>query len=156
MKKSTLYIIQGFICAGKSTFSRKLSHEKNAVHLNPDEWVSKLFDKTQYMQNWNDCFEKTVSHLWCKTKEYLKSGQDVIFDMGFWYRKERDYAREVAKDCDADMMHYYLKVPDDILKERIKATRPPEWVKIHLENFHLNKQRFEPPQPDERVIIINN
>ena len=156
MKKSTLYIIQGFIGAGKSTFSRKLAFEKGAVHLNPDEWVTKLYDKSVYTENWNDCFEKTVCQLWDKTKQYLKNGKDVIFDMGFWFKKDRNYAREVATECKANLTHYYLNIPDEILKERIKASRPPEWANMHLKNFDNNKKLFQPPEPDEKVIVITN
>lgn len=155
-KKTILYIIQGFIGAGKSTFSKKLSTEKNAVHLNPDQYVTKLFKKDEYMSNWNKCFDKTVEILWDKTKEYLKSGIDVIFDMGFWFKKDRDFARKVAEECSAECKHIYLFVPDEILKERIVATRPPQWVEIHLQNFEKNKKIFEEPQADENVIIIKN
>ncbi len=155
-KKATLYIIQGFIGAGKSTFSRKLALETGACHFNPDEWVSKLYNKEEYMKNWNECFDKAVRHLWERTKEALMDGHDVIFDMGFWYRKDRDFARMLASECNVDFKHYYLHVPDDILKERIISDRPHEWAKIHLANFDKNKKLFELPGGDEEVVIIDN
>ena len=156
MKQATLYIIQGFIGAGKSTFSRKLSQETGAIHLNPDEWVLKYFKQDEYMKNWDTCFESTVDKLWEMAKQYLNNGKDVIFDMGFWLKKDRDLARDVARKCNADCKLYYLYVPDNILKERIVADRPPEWAERHLQNFDNNKKRFEEPQPDENAIIINN
>lgn len=155
-KKATLYIIQGFIGAGKSTFSKKFSKETGAIHLNPDEWVTKLYNKDEYMKDWNKCFDATVVQLWEKTKEYLNSGVDVIFDMGFWIKKDRDFAKQVALECNANYKHYYLYVPDEILKQRIIANRPPEWAKIHLENFDKNKKLFDVPSADEDVTIINN
>ena len=155
-KKATLYIIQGFIGAGKSTFSRCLSKESDAIHLNPDEWVSKLYTQEEYKNDWNKCFEATVHKLWIKTKEYLSNGIDVIFDMGFWLKRDRDFARQIAQQCNADCKHYYLYVPDEILKERIVENRPPEWAKIHLENFDKNKKLFEIPSSDEDVVVINN
>lgn len=155
-KKTTLYIIQGFIGAGKTTFSRKLALETDAIHLNPDEWVSKLYSKEEYMKNWNMCFDETVNLLWNKTTEYLLSGHDVIFDMGFWYKKDRNFARTLANECKANFKHYYLYVSDDILKERIVSDRPKHWAKIHLENFDQNKQNFEEPEEDESPIIVNN
>lgn len=155
-KTAILYIIQGFIGAGKSTFSKKLSLETSAIHLNPDEWVTKLYEKDVYMNNWNECFEATLNELWKRTREYLNNGDSVIFDMGFWKKADRDYARNVAIECNAICKHYYLFVPDEILKERIVSNRPPEWAKIHLENFDKNKELFEVPTEDEDTITINN
>jgi len=155
-KKTTLYIIQGFIGAGKSTFSKKLSSEKMAVHLNPDECVSKLYKKSEYMNNWDACFNNTLNYLWQKAEELLKSGEDVVFDMGFWLKKDRDFAKALAKKCNSNFVHYYLYVPDEILKERIIKTRPPEWAERHIANFDKNKSFFEEPRSDEDVVVINN
>ena len=152
-KKSTLYIIQGFIGAGKTTFSKKLATKTNAIHLNPDDWVIKL--NKDYLKDWNNCFDKTLVILWDKTKEYLLSGKDVIFDMGFWLKKDRDFARKIAEETNSNIIHYYLSVPDEILKERIKK-RPKAWAEKHLQNFDLNKSKFELPTHEEQAIIIEN
>ena len=59
MKESrTLYIIQGFIGAGKSTYSAKLAERTKAIHLNPDKIVTEMFKKDEYMNNWESCFDK--------------------------------------------------------------------------------------------------
>lgn len=155
MAKATLYIIQGFIASGKTTFSKKLANEKNAVHLNPDEIVTKMYDKDYYMENWNICFDNAVSSMWDMAKQYLIKNKDVILDMGFWKREDREYARSIAKSTNAKYIHYYLYVPDEVLKERIIQTRPDEWVKLHLENFEKNKANFEVPK-DEDVVVIHN
>lgn len=154
-KKPTLYIIQGFIASGKSTFSRKLVQETGAIHLNPDSCVGEFFTEEETV-NWNYCFEKTVDILWQKAEKYLKNNQDVIFDMGFWYKKDRDFARQVASKCNANFIHYYLYVPDNILKDRIVSSRPPKWAELHLKNFDKNKKLFENPTEDENVVTISN
>ncbi len=156
MKKGKLYIIQGFIGAGKSTYSKKLQEKTGAIHYNPDEWVSKLFKKEEFMQNWNQCFDEVLRILWEKTKEDLKNGKDVIFDMGFWLRKDRDYARTIANECSAETELIFLNVPDEILKNRIVKDRPPELAKRHLQNFEENKKKFEIPQEYENATIIKN
>lgn len=154
--KPVLYIIQGLIGSGKTTFAKKLANETNAVHLNPDEWVTANYTKTEYMSNWNNCFDEALIRLWNKTIEYLKDGQSVIFDMGFWYRKDRNFARVIAKECGADFKHFYLNVPDEILKERILSSRPKEWADKHLANFDENKLSFEAPTEEENAEIIDN
>lgn len=156
MKQPTLYIIQGFICAGKSTFCKQLTKNIDAICYNPDQWVEKVFDKKQIQENWDSCFDKTVEIIWQKIKQDLLSGKNVIFDMGFWKKADREKAREISKNCNAKCVHYYLFVPDEILKQRITKNRPENWAKIHLENFEKNKQKFEIPEKDEDVIVINN
>ena len=154
--RGILYIIQGFIGAGKSTFSRRLAEETGAEHLNPDEWVGKLFSRNEYIKNWDECFDKTVARLWEKAEALLLDGKDVIFDMGFWMKKDRDFARKIANKCGSKCVHYFLFVPDEILQERIVLSRPPEWAEIHLKNFKKNKSKFEEPTKEENAIIINN
>ena len=151
----SLYIIQGFIASGKTTFSKKLSKEKNAIHLNSDEMVTKMYDKEYYMKNWDTCFDNALTTMWEKTKEYLLDNKDVILDMGFWKKADREYARNIAKECGVECIHYYLYVPDEILKERIINDRPSEWASIHLKNFDHNKSKFEEPD-SENVIVIHN
>ena len=156
MKKATLHIMQGFIAAGKSTYAQKLAMKEGAVYLNPDIWVIEHFSAENYMQNWNKCFSEAVNTLWEETKEHLSAGIDVIFDMGFWLRKDRDYAKMIAKKYNADFKHYYIYAPDEVLKQRIIETRPQEWAEQHLRNFNENKNKFQEPEEDENPIIINS
>lgn len=155
-RKQILYIIQGFIGAGKTTFSKKLSRDTGAIRLNADEWVVEHFSESEYNLDWNTCFDKAVSTLWGEAEKYLRAGQDVIFDMGFWKKQDRDFARDFAGRLGAECKHYYLYVPDEILKQRIINARPEEWAKKHLQNFDKNKSAFEEPKEDEDFIKINN
>ncbi len=155
MKKSTLYIIHGFIGAGKTTFSKKLASETGAVHLNPDEWCVKLFTPKNYEANWEKCFADTMDILWNKTKEYLGKGTDVILDMGFWDRQSRDAAKNLAIECNSYFKHYYIYVPDNIAKQRI-SLRTGKIAENNVKNFDEIKKRFSAPESDEDAIIINN
>jgi len=155
MKKPILYIIHGFLGSGKTTFSKKLSLETGAVHINPDEWCMKLFDKKNYEQHWEKCFDETVNILWEKAAEYLSNGTDVIFDMGFWDRQSRNHAKSIAAKCNSDFKHYYLYVPDDIAKERI-LSRSGKIAENNVRNFDEIKKLFSEPDSDEDAIIINN
>lgn len=155
-EKPKLYIIQGFIGAGKTTFSKDLATQKSATHLNPDNIVSETFTKEEYMKDWDKCFDHAVEKMWKTAKENLNQGKSVVLDMGFWKKEDRNKAREIAKECEAEAKHFYLKVPDEILKERIISTRPEHWAKIHIQNFEKNKQNFEEPTEDENVEVIQN
>ena len=110
-KKATLYIIQGFIAAGKSTFSNKLKKETDSIHLNPDEWVTKMYEYDYYMSHWEECFDNTLDHLWKLTKEYLTGNKNVIFDMGFWTTESRKEAIKKALELGFFPIIHYIYAP---------------------------------------------
>ena len=57
-----------------------------------------MYEYDYYMSHWEECFDNTLNHLWKLTKEYLTGNKNVIFDMGFWKKEDRDYARKIANE----------------------------------------------------------
>lgn len=153
--EATLYIIQGFLGAGKTTFSKRLALKTGAVHLNPDEVCVSLFRREEYERNWDECFRKTLDLLWQKAEEHLKAGKDVIFDAGFWDRKSRDDAKSFARKCDCRCVHCYICVPDEVAKERL-SLRKGRIAENNAANFENIKKSFVPPEPDEQAVVIHN
>ena len=149
------YLICGFLGAGKTTYSQKLSKETGAIHLNPDEWCMKLFSKEIYEQNWDECFSETIEYLWKKAEEYAKNGKSIIFDMGFWTKISRDEAIKKAVELGFLPIIHYISAPDDILKSRISKRNGH--IAIHnLKQFDKLKKQFEEPSLDECFIKIDN
>ena len=149
------YLICGFLGAGKTTYSKKLSDETSAIHLNPDEWCMKLFSKEIYERNWDKCFSETIEYLWKKAEEYAKNGKSIIFDMGFWTKKSRDEAIKKAVELGFLPIIHYISAPDDILKSRISKRNGH--IAIHnLKQFDELKKQFEEPSLDECFIKIDN
>ncbi|MBQ3696008.1 MAG: ATP-binding protein [Alphaproteobacteria bacterium] len=155
MSLPTCYLISGFLGAGKTTYSQKLSKETGAIHLNPDEWCMKLFSKEEYEQNWSKCFSETIEHLWKKAEEYAKNKKSVIFDMGFWTKLSRDEATQRAKDLGFNPVIHFLNVPDEILKQRISA-REGTIAEYNLKHFDELKKQFEVPTKTEKYVKYDN
>ena len=155
LNKPECYLICGFLGAGKTTYSQKLSKETGAIHLNPDEWCMKLFSKEEYEQNWSKCFSETIEHLWKKAEEYAKNGKSVIFDMGFWTKLSRDEATQRAKDLGFNPAIHFLNVPDEILKQRISA-RKGTIAEYNLKHFDELKKQFEVPTKTEKYVKYDN
>lgn len=105
------YLICGFLGAGKTTYSKKLSDETGAIHLNPDEWCTKLFAKEEYEKNWGKCFSETIDYLWKKAEEYAKNGKSIIFDMGFWTKESRQDAIKQANGFGFSSVIHYIYAP---------------------------------------------
>ena len=148
---ATVYILQGLVAAGKSTLARQLAQSTGAAILNPDTMVV-----AGTSENWDARFQQAVQQMWTQATDYLAAGRDVILDMGFWYKADRDQARALAKRYGAAVKHYYLRVPENILRERIVATRPAVWAEKHLADFARNQAAFEPPTPEEAAEVIEN
>lgn len=157
MKQSqpVCYLICGFLGAGKTTYAQKLAQESGHIHLNPDEWCMKLFSKSEYEQNWNECFSKTIDLLWEKASEYAKQGISVIFDMGFWTRKSRQDAIKQAAQLGFLPVIHYVYAPDEILKERI-SKRIGTIASYNFQHFDELKEQFEEPKYPEQIIKIKN
>lgn len=153
--KPTFYLICGFLGAGKTTCSQKLAAQTNAVHLNPDEWCMKNFSKEEYENNWDECFKNTINTLWQKSAEYAKQNKSVIFDMGFWDKKNRQEAYKKAADMGFEPVICYVYAPDDILIGRI-SQRKGLIAEHNLKNFDKLKTLFEAPDDDEFYVRIDN
>ena len=152
--KPICYLICGFLGAGKTTYSKKLAKEKNAIHLNADEWCMKLFTKDEYEKNWEDCFLKTMEYLWQKADEYSNLQKSVIFDIGFWTKQSRTEAITKATKLGFRPIIYYIYAPDNILKERI-SKRQGAIAENNIKHFNETKKLFETPDKTENYLLID-
>ena len=154
-KKPTIYLICGFLGAGKTTYSQKLANSTNSIHLNPDEWCMKLFSKNEYETNWDECFKYSVNYLWQKANEYALQNKNVIFDMGFWNKKDRLAAYKKAFDMGFQPVFCYVYAPDDVMIKRL-SQRKGLIAENNIKNFKNLKNLFEEPDDDEFYIFTDN
>lgn len=150
-----VYLICGFLGAGKTTYSKKLSQEIGAIHLNPDEVCMKKYKPQEYETDWEYCFSQTVDYLWKQTSVYVHQNKDVIFDMGFWSKKSREEAVGKIKQMGANPVICYVYAPDTVLKQRIMS-RKGKIAEQNFLNFDIIKKSFEEPSEDENFIMIKN
>lgn len=155
MNKPKLIIVQGFIGAGKTTYSKKLSEDLSAVRLNGDEYCEAHFTTEELEADWDKCFSQAITSLWCEAEQTLKGGHDVILDFGFWDRKSRDYARSMAYQWNVEFEHIYLDTPDNVLLERL-SKRSGAIAENNIKNFDKLKTGFEQPADDENHIAIKS
>lgn len=149
------HIICGFLGAGKTTYSKKLAQEIGAEHLNADEWCMTRFKKEEYETKWEECFIKTVEMMWERAQTLSKEGKSVIFDTGFWHKKERMEAWEKAQKLGFTPIIDYVYAPDSVLKSRI-ARRNGKIAEHNLAHFEEIKQLFEVPDESETFNRIDN
>ena len=156
MKKTpTIYLICGFLGAGKTTYSKKLAETSGAIHLNPDEVCMQKYSPEEYEKNWALCFAQTIDFLWQEIANYIQQNCDVVFDVGFWSKSSRQDAINRVINMGGKPIIHYIYAPDDILKQRLKM-RTGKIAEHNLQNFDNIKKYFEAPSPDENFVTIKN
>lgn len=159
IKKPTLYLLYGFIASGKTTFAKKLEKELRAVRLTHDEWMHKLYGSNPPEEKFQEYFKRVEDLIWMLTERLLKVGQDVVMDLGFWSRKQRDEARGKAEKFGANHKLYHIHCPEDIaLKRCLTRTEnlTEDCLYINEEAFYKLKKRFEDLGKDEGCVLVEN
>lgn len=120
------YLILGKICAGKSTYARKIMDGRRAVLLSVDEITLSLFG--QHCGDMHDEYvERTQMYLREKSLEILNADIDVVLDWGFWMKEERDEIREFYESRGILCEMHYIDIGDETWKARlVKRNREVE------------------------------
>lgn len=157
MRKPTIYLICGFIGAGKSTFSKKLEVKTGAVRITKDEWSIRLIGNNPTIDGYSE-WDSKITGLSRDVAFYLaEKGSDIILDEGFWERKTRDEMRERAESIGAKLVMYYLATPIEQIRERV-LKRNSNLIKdsfaISREMLDRYLKHWEPPMEDEEFILV--
>ena len=152
---STLHLMVGLLCSGKTTLAKSLEKECNALLLSTDKWHIKLFGKDTHLNDHNehDRMHKNVEEIeWEIAKRVLFLGIDVILDFGFWSREERYYFKSEAKKYGFKFKIHYLEVEEEELFKRLEKRNKElseEVFKIPMENMKKYIEIFEPVIEEE-------
>ena len=156
---TTLHLMVGLPCSGKTTLARRLEAEFAALRLTVDEWHVRLFgddvgdesDGPEWAQH--DARHTAIEELlWQTAARALTLGVDVILDFGFWTAGERDEFRARARELGTGLRIHYTEAPEDVLLERIRARnarRPAGTFHIPEDRFREWMLVFEPPTAGE-------
>jgi predicted kinase len=153
MAQGTLILICGLPGAGKTTLAKRLSQERGAVRMCPDDWIEAILEDASDTRE-RDRLRDPVENLqWDLTKVLLQKGLTVILENGFWSEEERtQYACE-ALEVGARIELFYTEAPDfERLWSRVKqrnseiATGP---YVMSEDELRANWSVFEAPMPEE-------
>ena len=132
-------LICGKICAGKTTFAKRLQEKHPAVLLSCDE-LTRLLGQ----------YEKSV--------ETVNAGISVILDWGFWTKASREEARRFYESRQIPYAFYFLDVDDRTwhahLDMRNRAVLTGETNSYFVDDNLIAKcaALFEPPDHSEHCL----
>lgn len=120
----TLILFSGKMGAGKSTQSKQVALERNAVLISEDEWLSKLYPNQiasfdDYIHYSSLLKPLVKSHV----LDILKTGASVVMDFPANTVKQRKWFKDLIIEAKAPHELIYLKVSDDVCLRQIKKRR---------------------------------
>ncbi|MCD1589084.1 ATP-binding protein [Halomonas sp. IOP_14] len=163
MKKGVLTFFCGKMGAGKTTKSREISQERNAVLLSEDEWISSIYpnsiktldDYIEYSGRLKPQMKKLVQSI-------LASGTNVVMDFPANTIPQREWFKSIFSEIQAPHELIYIDQPNAICLGQIAKRRiehPQRAATDTEEMFELVTKHFVAPTLDEgfntTVVVAN-
>ena len=151
---TTLHLMVGLPCSGKTTYGKKLAEDEGALLLSPDEWQIKLFEQKVYdPDSDHDLLHDRIESLMLSvTERLLAIGCSVVLDFGFWSRGERDALRALAERLGVCFKLHYMDTPMEEMKRRVVIRNREAGdgvIVIDPKFLDIWSQSFEPPGEEE-------
>lgn len=152
-----LILVCGATGAGKTTYSISLAKEIGAIRFSIDPWMQTLFSKdmttldfTWMMERVNRCSDQ----IWQVSEQILAIKGNVILDLGFTTKEQRDVFTARAGTLGIHSELHYLDVAKGIRKQRVdkrNIEKDPSVFSFEVTNmmFNFMEPRFEVPDENE-------
>jgi len=159
-QQGRLYFFCGKMGAGKSTRSKQLAADKQAVLLSEDEWLAshypdqiKSFD--DYLK-YSALIRPFIKQL---VQNILATGADVVMDFPANTVRQRNWFLNLCREADCEHQMIWLDLNDEQCLKQIAQRRleQPERAAFDTEAvFHQVTAFFEPPTADEHLNIVTS
>lgn len=153
MQIGTLIFFSGKMGAGKSTKSKQVAQDRNAVLISEDEWLSTLYP------NQITTFEEYLRYsarlkplIKAHVASILRTGTDVVMDFPANTINQRQWFKELISETDAHNELIHLNVSNDLCLKQIEKRRIeyPERANFDTEStFNEITRYFQEPEESE-------
>lgn len=154
---SKVYLVEGPVGAGKSTYSAKLSEKIKAPHYNLDAWMARLFSpdrpSTGTLPWYIERKERCVEQIWDTAKRNLDANCDVILELGLVQQDSRQAMYRRIEDSGHTVVVHVLDVPREVRRERVQFRNVEQGDTFSMvvpdEIFEMASDMWEEPQDVE-------
>ena len=157
-RKPIVYLICGFIGAGKTTFAKKLEEKTGAVRITKDEWSIRFIGNDPTIDGYAEWDTKIIELSRDVAFQLAEKGIDVIMDEGFWEKDTRAEMKRRIEAIGAKEVLYYLDTPIETIRERVVRRNnnlTKESFKISREMLDTYLMDWQPPGEDEDYILAS-
>jgi len=155
--ENKLHFLAGKMAAGKSTLSKKLASEHNAVLLSEDEILKKLYPtEIQTMQDYLKYSKRVKEVLKDHIIELLQKGCNVVLDFPANTKEQRAWFKEIHQAAWVGHTLHFVDKSDEVCKEQLKMRSQdlPAGAPFTTEaEFDLITKYFEKPLDEEKFEI---
>jgi predicted kinase len=152
-----LIIVCGPTGVGKTTYSLSLSKEIGAVRFSIDPWMQTLFSKDMVSLDYAWMIERVkrcYEQIWEVSEQILTLDGNVVLDLGFTTKEQRDVFSNRAKELGINAEIHYLDAPKDIRKKRVEKRnleKDPTVYAFEVTDmmFNFMEPKFEAPSQEE-------
>jgi predicted kinase len=151
----TVHLVFGRVGAGKTTYARAYASEHRAMLFCLDVWMANLYmmDAPQPLSlEWMiSRVERAERQIWAIAEQILATGTDVVFELGFFARSQRDRIRAMA--AGHPVQAHVVDAPVEVRRERVRARkRGSETYTIEVDDamFDWAERYFEALGDDEQ------
>jgi predicted kinase len=152
------HLIHGYLGAGKTTFARRLEASLPGIRFTHDEWMARLYGDDPPVENFQRFYQRVSEQIDSVWPRCLELGVDVVLDLGFWSRRQRDDVRARIAAMGATSRLYLLSCPDALAWQRIEKRNAGLNGSLYISRntFEELKSRFEPLDADEDHCAIES
>lgn len=146
-----IHLLCGKICSGKSTYAKKLHQETNGIILSCDDLMLSIFDEHLGSKH-EEIVDKCKEYLYTLATHIAQSGYNVILDMGFWSKIERDTIKTRFRSLNIQTKLHYVYVDDKTQLLQIKQRNSQSNGNCYYVDENLLEKcnnLFEPPTFEE-------
>jgi shikimate kinase len=152
-ENGTLIFFCGKMGAGKTTKSKQVAHDQNAVLISEDEWLELLYPGQittfdDYLKFSRQLKPLVTSHV----QNILRTGTDVVMDFPANTVSQRKWFKTLYTGINAPHELIYINISDELCLNQIAQRRgeQPERALFDTEEvFHHVTKFFEEPGEDE-------
>lgn len=152
-----IYLIEGPVGAGKSTFSKSLATRVGGVHIALDAWFASLFSPDRPHSDpipWYLARKaRLIDLIWSHARELLACGVVPILELGLVQRQSREDIYQRARAEGMDLTVYLLLASRDVRRERVMRrnieTGPTFSMVVPAPFFEMASDAWEEPDAFE-------
>jgi len=158
VQRATLIYFCGKMGAGKSTHSKRVAAERNAVLISEDEWLSTLYpEKIQCFDDYIEFSGQLRPLIKAHVTNILRAGSHVVLDFPANTIKQREWFNKLVLEAEADAELIYLKTSNTLCLKQIAQRvleQPSRALFDTPEMFYHVTKYFEPPCETEAKNLV--
>jgi predicted kinase len=156
-RPTTLYLLCGKICAGKSTLARRLAAHPATLLISMDHWMATLFPtENKTIDDFARLSARLRAAMGPHVVDILQRGLSVVLDFPANTMSDRSWMRSLITEADIAHELHVLDIPDAICKERLRQRNESgeHPYEVSEATYDLLTSHFVLPRPDEGFNVI--